>query len=44
MLTEKQQGVAKRFVTFLVMQAYDAPYMSTLWQGDEVVGETTSGA
>jgi len=24
--------------------ACDAPYMSTLWQGDEVVGETTSGA
>ena len=21
----------------------DAPYMSTLWLGDEVVGETTSG-
>ncbi|MEK6205068.1 MAG: dimethylglycine dehydrogenase, partial [Amylibacter sp.] len=23
---------------------YDAPYMSTLWDGDTVVGETTSGA
>ena len=22
---------------------YDAPYMSTIWCGDEVVGETTSG-
>ena len=22
----------------------DAPYMSTLWQGDTLVGETTSGA
>jgi dimethylglycine dehydrogenase len=21
----------------------DAPYMSTIWHGDEVVGETTSG-
>ena len=21
----------------------DAPYMSTVWKGDEVVGETTSG-
>jgi dimethylglycine dehydrogenase len=45
MLTEKQQGVAKRFVTLKVdAGACDAPYMSTLWQGDEVVGETTSGA
>nr|MBX2856365.1 dimethylglycine dehydrogenase [Paracoccaceae bacterium] len=44
LLTEKQRGVAKRFVT-LVVQANgaDAPYMSTLWKGDEVVGETTSG-
>ena len=23
--------------------AFDAPYMSTIWHGDEVVGETTSG-
>ena len=45
MLAEKQQGVAKRFVTLTVNAgACDAPYMSTLWQGDEVVGETTSGA
>ncbi|MEM9733122.1 MAG: FAD-dependent oxidoreductase [Pseudomonadota bacterium] len=41
---ERQQGSTKRFVT-LVVQAngHDAPYMSTLWNGDEVVGETTSG-
>ena len=45
MLVEKQQGVAKRFVTLTVdAGACDAPYMSTLWHGDEVVGETTSGA
>ena len=45
MLAEKQQGVAKRFVTLTVdAGTCDAPYMSTLWQGDEVVGETTSGA
>jgi len=45
MLAEKQQGVANRFVTLTVdAGACDAPYMSTLWQGDEVVGETTSGA
>ncbi|TDX85054.1 dimethylglycine dehydrogenase [Neorhizobium sp. R1-B] len=41
---EKQQGVRKRFVT-LVVEAddCDAPYMSTLWHGGQVVGETTSG-
>lgn len=41
---EKQQGVKKRFVTLTVdAGAADAPYMSTLWHGGEVVGETTSG-
>ncbi|WP_299147104.1 FAD-dependent oxidoreductase [uncultured Tateyamaria sp.] len=42
---EKQQGAKKRFVTMLVDAGdQDAPYMSTIWNGDEVVGETTSGA
>jgi len=37
--------VKKRFVTLTVEAgACDAPYMSPLWDGDEVVGETTSGA
>ncbi len=42
---EKQQGSAKQFA-ILTLEAgdYDAPYMSTIWQGDQVVGETTSGA
>ena len=41
---EKQQGVAKRFVTLLVDAGKcDAPYMSTLWHEGKVVGETTSG-
>ncbi|MBX9455046.1 MAG: FAD-dependent oxidoreductase [Rhizobium sp.] len=41
---EKQQGVTKRFVTLVVDAGdCDAPYMSTLWHGDQVVGETTSG-
>ncbi len=41
---EKQQGVTKRFVTLIVDAGEcDAPYMSTLWKGNEVVGETTSG-
>ncbi|MDD9921962.1 MAG: FAD-dependent oxidoreductase, partial [Boseongicola sp.] len=43
-LNEKQQGVNKRFVTLVVDAGdADAPYMSTLWHGDQVVGETTSG-
>jgi len=45
LLNEKQQGSKKRFVTLKVnANGCDAPYMSTLWHGDEVVGETTSGA
>ena len=45
LLSEKQQGVKKRFVTLRVDAGEaDAPYMSTLWHGDQVVGETTSGA
>ncbi len=44
LLAEKQQGVKKRFVTLIVEAGdCDAPYMSTLWHNDEVVGETTSG-
>jgi dimethylglycine dehydrogenase len=42
--TEKQQGAKKGFVTLIVEAGdSDAPYMSTIWHGDEVVGETTSG-
>ena len=45
LMAEKQRGVAKRFVTLVVEAGdCDAPYMSTLWHGDVVVGETTSGA
>ncbi len=41
---EMQQGSKKAFVTLLVDAGdADAPYMSTVWRGDEVVGETTSG-
>ena len=44
LLSEKQRGVKKRFVTLTIdAGAADAPYMATLWQGDTVVGETTSG-
>ena len=42
--SEKQAGSQKRFVTLKIEAgAFDAPYMSTIWQGDQVVGETTSG-
>ncbi len=41
---EMQQGRKKGFVTLVVdAGAFDAPYMSTVWSGDQVVGETTSG-
>ena len=41
----KSNKAVKRFVTLIVdAGAADAPYMSTLWQGGEIVGETTSGA
>lgn len=44
-LAEKQQGVKKRFVTLVVDAGdADAPYMSCIWHGDQIVGETTSGA
>jgi len=45
LLSEKQRGVKKRFVTLTVDAGEaDAPYMSTLWHDGQVVGETTSGA
>ena len=41
---EKDQGPKKRFVTLQIdAGAADAPYMSTLWSGGKIVGETTSG-
>ncbi len=44
LLSEKQQGVKRRFVTLAVDAGeHDAPYMSTLWHEGKIVGETTSG-
>ena len=44
LLREKQRGSAKRFATFIVeANGHDAPFMSTIWHGDDVVGEVTSG-
>jgi dimethylglycine dehydrogenase len=44
LLNERQQGSGKRFVTLIVdAPEADAPYMSTIWKDDQIVGETTSG-
>ena len=44
LLSEKQQGSRKRFVTMVVEAGdCDAPYMSTIWRDGEIVGEVTSG-
>lgn len=44
LLAERQQGVRKRFATLIIEAGdQDPPYMSTLWHGDTVVGEITSG-
>ncbi|WP_323765602.1 FAD-dependent oxidoreductase [Marinovum sp.] len=41
---ERQQGSAKRCVALKIdAKDSDAPYMATIWSGDEVVGEVTSG-
>ncbi|WP_428514571.1 GcvT family protein [Roseovarius sp.] len=45
LLAEKQQGRKKAFAPLIIDAGEaDAPYMSTIWSGDEIVGETTSGA
>ena len=42
---ERRGGSKKRFVTLIVEAGEaDAPPMSTLWHGGQIVGETTSGA
>ncbi len=42
---ERRGGSKKRFVTLIVEAGEaDAPPMSTLWNGGQIVGETTSGA
>ncbi len=42
---ERDQGRKKGFVTMTIDNpgTEDAPYMSPIWHGDDVVGETTSG-
>ncbi|WP_102223522.1 glycine cleavage T C-terminal barrel domain-containing protein [Acidimangrovimonas sediminis] len=44
LLAERAAGPVKRFAILRVAAGEeDAPYMSRLWRGDRVVGETTSG-
>lgn len=45
LLSERRQGVTKRFVTLVLDQPgdCDAPYMSTVWHDGQIVGETLSG-
>ena len=45
LMKEKKRGARKRFVTLVIdNDVYDTPYMSTIWNGSNAVGETTSGA
>ena len=45
LLRERQNGVKKKFVILKVnANGFDAPYMSTLWYNNKIVGEITSGA
>ncbi|MEM9852199.1 MAG: aminomethyltransferase family protein, partial [Pseudomonadota bacterium] len=44
LLNERQQGSTKRFATMVIDAGdQDPPYMSTLWQNGDIVGEITSG-
>ena len=44
LLSERQQGSRKLFASMVVDAGdCDAPYMSTIWKGEEIVGEVTSG-
>ena len=45
LVAQGEAGLAKRFAMMTIdIGDYDAPYMSTVWKGDEIVGEITSGA
>ncbi len=44
LLSERQRGSTRKFATLIVDAGdCDAPYMSTIWHGNDIVGETTSG-
>ncbi len=41
---QRAAGLSRQFTQLIVdIDDFDVPYMSTLWHGDGVVGETTSG-
>ena len=41
---QAEAGLTKRFATLIVDSPdYDPPYMTSIWHGDKIVGETTSG-
>lgn len=44
--SEKQQGVTKQFTALVLDEPgdCDAPYMSTIWKDDQIVGEVLSSA
>lgn len=43
LLSERQSGATRRFATLIVeSNDIDPPYMSNVWFGDEIIGETTS--
>ncbi len=43
LLNERQQGSKKRFATLIIKAGeQDPPYMSTVWDGEQLVGEITS--
>ena len=45
LIAQRDEGLDKRFAMMTIdIGDYDAPYMSTVWKGDELVGEITSGA
>ncbi|MEC7141218.1 MAG: FAD-dependent oxidoreductase, partial [Pseudomonadota bacterium] len=45
LVAQREAGLAKRFAMMTIdIGDYDAPYMSTVWKGEEIVGEITSGA
>ncbi|MEO1794965.1 MAG: aminomethyltransferase family protein, partial [Pseudomonadota bacterium] len=44
LMAQHNSGPSKQFVALAVQaNGHDAPYMSSIWAGDEIVGETTSG-
>jgi len=44
LIAQNEKGLTKRFATLVLeCDEFDAPYMSSVWLGDKIVGEVTSG-